>query len=116
MATKSSSKKSSKKAAKGRAKGVAKGGSKGRKKLMTGGSPIIVTGGSMAVEFNPEFKDADGLPSFGHKKIKKVNHPQNRKIVAVVVTDRSTPPVELHRYAIPARLNGRCRVVIESDS
>jgi hypothetical protein len=108
MATKRSTKKSGSKAAKGGAK-------KGKNQLF-GGSPIIVTGGSMSVEFNPKFKDSDGLPSLGHKKVKRVDHPDDdRLITAVVVTDRSNPPVELHRYTIPANLNGQCRIVIESD-
>lgn len=83
-----------------------------RKKGIQTGDPIIITGGSMMVEFDPDFDDDDAAPSMGHKKIKKISHPvSTRQIKGLEVTDRSGNL--LLSYRLPASLNGRCKIFIK---
>jgi hypothetical protein len=71
--------------------------------------PVIIKGGSMEVEFFPDFDDDDNK-----KKVKKVKHPHDTKIVKVVIEDYHKN--ELNSYRIPPELHGKCLIFIVDDA
>ena len=106
MATPAKGKK--KPAKKGSSKTPSKGG-----KAMVVGDPIIITGGSIMVDFNPDFDDDDAAPSPGHKKIRRIRHPiVARKIRGLEVRDGSGNLILA--YVLPSELNGECEIRIQA--
>lgn len=86
----------------------------GRKKKTTGGDPIIITGGSIYVTFNPAFDDEATTKIAPKKKVKKVKAPtSSMTITGVVITDEKGNP--LSSYTLPTDLNGKCVIYIKAQ-
>lgn len=106
---KSTAKKSSKKST---AKNVVETTGRKKKKKIMGGDPIIITGGSIYVDFYPPFDDENTTTKLGpRKKVKQVKAPvSSMMITGVEVTDAKGNI--LSSYTLPTDLDGKCIIYI----
>lgn len=85
-----------------------------KKTTLGGGDPIIITGGSMSVLFNPAFNDENTMKSATPVRVKGVSNPNSKMtITGVDVTDLKGNL--LLSYSLPDELEGKCVIYITAQ-
>ncbi|HEX8709248.1 MAG TPA: hypothetical protein VF723_13455 [Pyrinomonadaceae bacterium] len=72
--------------------------------------PIIITGGSMHVAFQPDFDDEYN----GGKKVKKVKNPGDLSAVITGLVVKDEAGNTIHTYTLPPELAGKCKICIKA--
>lgn len=86
-----------------------------KKTTIGGGDPIVITGGSMSVTFNPPFNDENTNRSATAVRVKGANNPNTKMtITGVDVTDLKGNL--LLSYSLPDELEGKCVIYITAQS
>jgi hypothetical protein len=86
---------------------------KNRAKMMVGQEPIIITGGSMNVTFDPPFTD-DTSGSESYSRVSEATNPiSTMKITGLEVQDIKGNL--LMCYKLPEALQGECYIIIMGE-